>query len=156
MIAIAGTTEEGAVDPIHRIDDLRTRFEQESNQSFWLHVDAAWGGYIRSIFVAGEDDKAVRRQTLLERIDAANRFVARRLRLEHGKYGRDIDMRWGDKEVCSAFLAFPRAESITVDPHKMGYVPYPCGVIAFRNDRVRHFLTQEAPYITVTTQESVT
>jgi glutamate/tyrosine decarboxylase-like PLP-dependent enzyme len=32
----------------------------------------------------------------------------------------------------------------------MGYIPYPCGVVAFRNDRVRHFLTQEAPYITVT------
>jgi glutamate/tyrosine decarboxylase-like PLP-dependent enzyme len=155
VIAIAGTTEEGAVDPVHRIDDLRSRFEREANQSFWLHVDAAWGGYIRSIFVSGGGERATGRQTLMERIEAANRFVARHLRLEHGKYSRDIDMRWGEKEVCSAFLAFPRAESITIDPHKMGYVPYPCGVIAFRNDRVRHFLTQEAPYITVTTQESV-
>lgn len=30
----------------------------------------------------------------------------------------------------------------------MGYSPYPCGIIAFRNDRIRHFVMQKAPYIT--------
>jgi hypothetical protein len=40
------------------------------------------------------------------------------------------------------------ADSITIDPHKMGYVPYPCGAVAFRNDRIRHFILQRAPYIT--------
>jgi glutamate/tyrosine decarboxylase-like PLP-dependent enzyme len=154
-IAIAGTTEEGAVDPVHQIADLRTRFEQATNQSFWLHVDAAWGGYIRSIFVPSANAKPDHQATLMERIDTVNQFISRRLQIEQGKYRREIQMNWGDKDVCSAFLAFPKAESITVDPHKMGYVPYPCGVVAFRNDRVRHFLTQEAPYITVTTQESV-
>lgn len=48
----------------------------------------------------------------------------------------------------SSFLAFESADSITIDPHKLGYVPYSCGVIAFRNDRVRHFIWQRAPYIT--------
>ena len=42
---------------------------------------------------------------------------------------------------------FPKADSITVDPHKLGYIPYPCGVAAYRDDRVRHFLTQEIPYL---------
>ncbi len=145
VIAIAGTTEEGAVDPIHKIDDYRRRLEEETNCSFWLHVDAAWAGYIRSIFVspdggaAGGDDD--------ERIQAVNGFAARRLELNRRNYSRTVRMQWGAREVCSSFLAFPRAESVTVDPHKMGYIPYPCGVIAFRNDRVRHFLAQEAPYI---------
>jgi len=143
VIAIAGTTEEGSVDPVHRIDDFRRRFEEETRASFWLHVDAAWAGYIRSLFVSEGGEHAD--------IEAVNRFTSRHLEIRRGLYSRTVEMRWGNKEVCSAFLEFPRAESITVDPHKMGYVPYPCGVVAFRNDRVRHFLTQEAPYITVST-----
>lgn len=53
-----------------------------------------------------------------------------------------------DKSLVTAFLAFKNADSITIDPHKQGYMPYPCGVIAFKNDRIRHLITQEAPYIT--------
>lgn len=84
-----------------------------------------------------------------------NEFASRKFEIRRGLYSRTIRMQWGGKEVCRSFLAFPRAESITVDPHKMGYVPYPCGVVAFRNDRVRHFLTQDAPYITVSTPDGV-
>ncbi len=54
--------------------------------------------------------------------------------------------------MLSAFLAMSKADSITVDPHKMGYVPYPCGVVAFRNDRVRQFLAETAPYLASTIQ----
>jgi glutamate/tyrosine decarboxylase-like PLP-dependent enzyme len=53
VLAIAGTTEEGSIDPVHRIDDFRSRLEEETNTSFWLHIDAAWAGYIRSLFVSG-------------------------------------------------------------------------------------------------------
>lgn len=143
-IAIAGSTEEGSVDPVHRIDDLRRRFERERAMSFWLHVDAAWAGYIRSLFV----DSAREQPPEAARIEEVNRFASRRIEIRSGRYQRSINVQWGAKDVCRAFLAFPRAESITVDPHKMGYVPYPCGVVAFRNDRVRHFLSQQAPYIT--------
>lgn len=145
VVAIAGTTEEGSIDPVHRIDDFRRRLEQHDHASFWLHVDAAWAGYIRSMFVepgsAPPPDDAAR-------IEAANAFASRVLGIATGGYSRNLSIQWGSKEVCRSFLAFPRAESITVDPHKMGYVPYPCGVVAFRNDRVRHFLSQQAPYIT--------
>ncbi len=145
VVAIAGTTEEGSIDPVHRIDDFRRRLEQHEHASFWLHVDAAWAGYIRSMFVepggAPPADEAAR-------IEAVNAFASRSLEIATGGYSRNLGIQWGSKEVCRSFLAFPRAESITVDPHKMGYVPYPCGVVAFRNDRVRHFLSQQAPYIT--------
>jgi len=155
VIGIAGTTEEGAVDSIHDINDLRTKIENETGQSFWLHIDAAWGGYIRSVFQNGEKDKDGDNHTLDQRIDEVNKFVSRRFRIQKGKFSSSIHIQWGSRAVCSAFLAFPKAESITVDPHKMGYVPYPCGIISFRNDRVRHFLTQEAPYITITKQSNV-
>jgi glutamate/tyrosine decarboxylase-like PLP-dependent enzyme len=150
VIALAGTTEEGSVDPVHRIDDFRDRLEAEAHTSFWLHVDAAWGGYLRSVFVT--DDAPA---DLTARIRDVNDFASRRLEIRRGHYRRTVEMRWGNKEVCSSFLAFPKAESIAVDPHKMGYIPYPCGVLAFRNDRVRHFLTQEAPYITVTAAANI-
>lgn len=150
VIAIAGTTEEGSVDPVHRIESFRTRLEAEAQTSFWLHVDAAWAGYIRALFVTGQAPAEVG-----ERIREVNEFASRRLEIRRGHYHRAVEMRWGNKEVCEAFLAFPRAESIAVDPHKMGYIPYPCGVVAFRNDRVRHFLTQEAPYITVTSAANI-
>lgn len=155
VVAIAGTTEEGAVDPIHQIADFRTRCEKVVNHSFWLHVDAAWGGYIRSLLTPSSDKTNNDQLTLNQRVDQIREFVSRDLVIDHDRYSRHIKISWGDKEVCSAFMSFPKAESITVDPHKMGYIPYPCGTVAFRNDRVRHFLTQEAPYITVTTEESV-
>lgn len=57
-------------------------------------------------------------------------------------------IKWGSQHVISSYLAYKKADSITVDPHKLGYVQYPCGIIAFKNDRVRHFIMQRAPYIT--------
>jgi glutamate/tyrosine decarboxylase-like PLP-dependent enzyme len=152
VVAIAGTTEEGAVDPLHQILDLRHRFEIELRTSYWLHVDAAWGGYIRSIFVPGKSDPIEPPNTLAGHIGAVSRFVSREVDLTDRAYSRVLPTAWGDQDVLSAFLAFPRADSITVDPHKMGYAPYPCGVIAFRSDRVRQFLAEPAPYLASTAQ----
>lgn len=233
VVGIVGTTEEGAVDPIHEIADLRKRLECNEGRSFWFHVDAAYGGYLRSLFNFEEADassfvferivkslgmsadtnmrdwsallirligttstpiESNRRRSLeeavaaLKRIESidAHQFNSRmrrflqenrdifqnkisekqlRITLEDrigvvsnyvseageivvGKYSTMLDVRWGDREVCSAIIAIGSSDSITVDPHKLGYVPYPCGVVAFRNDRVRRFVWQHAPYIT--------
>ncbi|MCL4250681.1 MAG: hypothetical protein KJ065_21200 [Anaerolineae bacterium] len=147
VIAIAGTTEEGAVDPIHEIVALRRRLEQDEHISFWLHIDAAWGGYIRSLFV----DECSASGSTDEKLAAVANFVSCTLPALDDKR---VD--WGKSLVGRAYLAFPASESVTIDPHKMGYSPYPAGIIAFRNDRVRHFLTQEAPYITLTTRTGET
>lgn len=231
VIAIAGTTEEGAVDPIHEILDLR-RYYEEHNKSFWLHIDSAWGGYISSLFHFDEEERVnmilnkllqklynektsdtisskdkilriISKMSILEnssfkrklqdienkikndnlemgkcidilkrlylkaeikdpikltkedfelsvedRGDLASCFVKDRINFSLNDIVREKEIRWGGKHIVSSFLAFKFADSITVDPHKLGYVPYPCGVIAFRNDRVRHFIMQRAPYIT--------
>lgn len=44
-------------------------------------------------------------------------------------------------------LSFCKADSITFDPHKTGYVPYACGGIIYRNHRLRDNLSFSAPYI---------
>lgn len=159
VIAVAGTTEEGAVDPIHRIKFLRDEFSRERNRSFWLHVDAAWGGYVRSVFsglgLEEEDgDRKPLDQICEEYRKAINISEETELRVLHFEEGRPsegkkkLHLEWADFEVYSAFLALPDADSITVDPHKLGYIPYPAGIIAFQNKLVTEHVIQKAQYIT--------
>jgi hypothetical protein len=82
-----------------------------------------------------------------------NRFVSRDVDLSDRAYSRVVPLQWGSVEVCGAMLAIPKADSVTVDPHKMGYVPYPCGVVAFKSDRIRQFIAEEAPYLTSVLRE---
>ncbi len=150
VIGVAGTTEEGAVDPIHRIAELRTTMEQRTGQSFWFHIDAAWGGYLRSLFLPCEPGTNTDLQ-----IAQVHEFVSREAKIERGRYSKTLRLRWGYEEICRSFLAFPQAESVTVDPHKLGYIPYPCGVVAFRNDLVRQFISEDPPYISSATHDDV-
>lgn len=39
------------------------------------------------------------------------------------------------------------ADSITVDPHKAGYIPYPAGGLCYRDGRMRFLITWTSPYI---------
>ncbi len=295
VVASVGTTEEGAVDPVHKITDLRRRLEEEHNASFWIHIDSAWGGYIRSLFcidpqdqleamviklskqfgidyrgnlvdwhrafaaqidkkvgsetspssagdsrpassstgtsdtpdvqgageVSKQPDEQARKDTtdglsarregvrtvvapfeeriqhalqgmerlldegrigeyinllarfperfkdrnvdpaltgewrlgLLDIIDWIQRYTKEKVEVGIGPSAKRLRLIWPDVNVGSAFIAFPLAESVTVDPHKLGYGHYPSGCVAFRNDRVRLFVQQKAPYITASVQD---
>jgi len=152
VIGIVGTTEEGAVDPIHRIRSLREQLERERNRSFWIHVDAAWGGYLRTLFNglavhqvppgAGLDQVA---DEYIRALDLHERFE-----LDVGLDAPDVrtlEVRWDDRDTYGALLALADGDSTTVDPHKMGYVPYPAGVVAFRDGSVTELVTQRAQYL---------
>lgn len=39
------------------------------------------------------------------------------------------------------------ADSITIDPHKSGYIPYPAGGLCYRDGRARYLVTWTSPYI---------
>ncbi|KAH9842546.1 uncharacterized protein C8Q71DRAFT_699191 [Rhodofomes roseus] len=39
------------------------------------------------------------------------------------------------------------ADSITVDPHKSGYVPYPAGGLCYKDERSKYLITWTGPYI---------
>jgi hypothetical protein len=58
-----------------------------------------------------------------------------------------LHVGWNDPDVCAAYLAMVDADSTTVDPHKMGYVPYPAGLVAFRQGVVTELIVQQAQYI---------
>lgn len=158
VVGIVGTTEEGAVDPIHEIKFLRDQLEAEKNRSFWLHVDAAWGGYIRSLFngldlphFRGHKPLAEICSEYFDKMNIREDATIDVLHKENGcttRETRHLHLEWNDSSVCSAFLAMPDADSITVDPHKMGYIPYPAGIIAFQKRFVTDLVTTKAQYIT--------
>lgn len=121
VVGVVGATEEGAVDPVHELIDLRQEFTR-LGLSFSLHCDAAYGGYFMACF-----------------------------RLEDGEL-RDINQMqneyagWPSEDVYKSYTALKDVESVTIDPHKLGFVPYPAGAIIFRDGRVKDLVAQEAVY----------
>jgi len=151
VVGIVGTTETGTVDPIHKMVALRNRLAIEKNQSFWLHADAAWGGYISSVFRGyGVDISAD--EPLKKRFDAYHTAMGINASVQldnfaDGYLSGETAIGWHDPDVYGAFLQLHHADSITIDPHKLGFIPYPAGVIAFKNGLVTELVTQKAQYI---------
>jgi glutamate/tyrosine decarboxylase-like PLP-dependent enzyme len=54
VVAVIGTTEESAVDPLSDILNVREEFRKKG-LDFAIHCDAAWGGYFNSMY-RDEDD----------------------------------------------------------------------------------------------------
>lgn len=95
VVATAGTTGCGAIDPIDKIADITEK------EGIYLHVDAAHGGGFLT-----------------------------------------------SRQMREKFKGIERADSVTIDGHKMFYTYYPCGGIVFKDksDPV-NFLKQNANYI---------
>ncbi len=146
VIGVVGSTEEGAVDPVDEILALRERHAREADRSFWVHADAAYGGYVASVFrglavsptPAGPDPPI---ESWIAAVDATE-AVAPLIGEEP-----EPDVTWADPAVYAAYLALGGVDSITIDPHKLGYVPYPAGLVAFRDARVTDLLARKAPYL---------
>lgn len=130
VVAVVGATEEGAVDPVDKIVALRTQREQAGKPSFWLHADAAYGGYLRTVI-------------LPERIGLGEPESEVMVRGEV----RRVTLELPEHEACNALACLGECDSITVDPHKLGYVPYPAGAVSFRSRAVKPLARQQAPYL---------
>lgn len=130
VVAVVGSTEEGAVDPVDQILDLRSAREEAGRNSFWLHVDGAYGGYLRTM-------------TQPERIGLGEPWVESQIRGRSVRLPLDLPVHG----ACDALERMGEADSVTIDPHKLGYIPYPAGAICYRSDLVKPILRQEAPYI---------
>ncbi len=121
-VAVLGTTEFGSIDPIHTVAELRRKFRARGLE-FGLHVDAAWGGYLTSIF--REPDGS---------------FVP------HKKVRGEFSY-FPSATVHASFAALKQADVVTVDPHKLGYLPFGVGGIVWRDRRVLQFLGEHATYV---------
>jgi glutamate/tyrosine decarboxylase-like PLP-dependent enzyme len=118
VVGVYGTTEFGTLDPIHEVAALRAR-----GAHFWLHVDAAWGGYLPSLF---RDERG----GLRPREEVAAEF-----------------RHFPSERVHQATAALAEADSITVDPHKLGFVPFGAGALLARDRRVFALVEQHAAYV---------
>ena len=49
--------------------------------------------------------------------------------------------------VHNQLTSFKFADSITVDPHKNGLIPFACGCILYKDHRLRNNISFSAPYI---------
>jgi glutamate/tyrosine decarboxylase-like PLP-dependent enzyme len=124
-VSVIGTTEESAVDRLDQVAEVRARAARELGIAFHLHADAAWGGYAASITRAPGGARRSYEDTLAD-------------------YAPEV---WPEESVFRALCALERTDSVTIDPHKLGFMPYPAGAISFRDRRVRDLVAVEAPYL---------
>jgi glutamate/tyrosine decarboxylase-like PLP-dependent enzyme len=131
LVSVCGTTEESAVDRLDLVLDVRRRAEQELGVTFHIHSDACYGGYAAAV---------------TRRPDGGRR-TAEEIR---ASVGAD----WPSPEWVRAVEALGEADSVTIDPHKMGYIPYAAGAILVRDGRARQLVATDPPYLTPTESPS--
>lgn len=118
VVAVIGSTEESAVDPLVGLLALRDRFRARG-LNFAIHADAAWGGYFRAML---RDEGAADRRC-------------------------GVPTAAMSPYVQAQYEALGEADSITVDPHKGGYVPYPAGALCYRDAAWRDAVSLRAPVV---------
>ncbi|HET6604563.1 MAG TPA: pyridoxal-dependent decarboxylase [Xanthomonadaceae bacterium] len=121
-VAVLGGTEFGTIDPVHRVLEQRQRMAAVG-LGFHVHVDAAWGGYLATLF---------------READGTLREIAA-MQAQFQGFPRE--------DVHAAFAALGKVDSVTVDPHKLGFVPYGSGAFVCRDQRAMHLLVEDADYV---------
>jgi glutamate/tyrosine decarboxylase-like PLP-dependent enzyme len=124
LVSVCGTTEESAVDRLDQVLEVRARAERELGTTFHLHSDACYGGYAAAV---------------TRHADGSRRSAA--------EIRRSVGADWPSAEWVRAVEALGQADSVSVDPHKMGYVPYAAGAILVRDGRTRHLVATDPPYL---------
>src|SRR3546814_6403364 len=121
-VAVLGTTEYCTVDPVDAMVDARDRWAAKG-LGFSVHVDGAWGGYLATLF--RNEDGSLRSSE-----EVGEGFA-----------------RFPLPEVHAAFAALGRTDSVTVDPHKLGYLPYGAGAFICRDHHPVALLPEPADYV---------
>jgi glutamate/tyrosine decarboxylase-like PLP-dependent enzyme len=121
-VAVMGTTEYGTIDPIDAVVAARDRYAARG-LGFSVHVDAAWGGYLATLFRNPDGSMRTREEVAAE----FRQFPA--------------------PAVYAAIAALGHTDSVTVDPHKLGYLPYGAGAFICRDHRAITLLAEEADYV---------
>lgn len=121
-VAVLGTTEYGTIDPVDGVADARDR-SAACGLGFSVHVDGAWGGYLSTLF--RNPDGSLRNIS-----EVRNGFS-----------------EFPSENVYKAFAALGRSDSVTVDPHKLGYLPYGSGAFICRDHRAMSLLAEQADYV---------
>jgi glutamate/tyrosine decarboxylase-like PLP-dependent enzyme len=125
VVVVLGSTEQSAVDPLAKVIAMREEY-RKAGLEFVIHVDAAWGGYFASL--------------LRKPVNGATGTMYDP-QLQHTPV---LQM---SEYVTDQYKALPNVESITIDPHKAGYIPYPAGGLCYRNSCMRNLVAFLAPEV---------
>ncbi|CAG8812966.1 4702_t:CDS:2, partial [Cetraspora pellucida] len=139
VVAIMGSTEQGACDPLADIIALRDRYKRRYGFSFVIHADAAWGGYFRTMLVEPPKN-SLHNDCIKDNNEVHDTFVPT---LALNPYTR------------RHLYSLKDCDSITIDPHKSGYIPYPAGGLCYRDQRMRYLVTWTSPVVTRPKEESM-
>lgn len=121
-VAVLGGTEYGTIDPIDQVLAARDA-SRERGLDFAAHIDAAWGGYLATLF--RNEDGSLR--------------TGDEVAVDYVKFPTPA--------VHAAFAALAATDSVTVDPHKLGYLPYGSGAFTCRDHRAMVLLAERADYV---------
>lgn len=124
VVSVCGSTEEGAVDRLHRVQEVRRHAAREHGVVFHLHADACHGGYAAAVTRSAEGS-----------------------RLSSAEIRAELGGDWPDEEWVAAISALSDADSVAIDPHKYGFVPYPAGMFLLRDRRGRNLVSLDPPYL---------
>jgi glutamate/tyrosine decarboxylase-like PLP-dependent enzyme len=86
-----------------------------------LHADAAWGAYFCS--------------------------TRRKKDLKYSVPGSFVPAIALKPSTVRALDNLKECDSITVDPHKSGYIQYPAGGLLYRDQRMRYLVTWTSPIV---------
>jgi glutamate/tyrosine decarboxylase-like PLP-dependent enzyme len=125
VVATAGTTGLGAIDPVHEVLAIVRR------HGVRVHVDAAYGGFFT--LLAGATGQA----------GPAGATGRAGLAAERGPAALD----------AAPWRAISECDSVVVDPHKHGLQPYGCGAVLFRDPGVGRLFKHDSPYTYFTSDE---
>jgi glutamate/tyrosine decarboxylase-like PLP-dependent enzyme len=128
VVAIIGSTEHGACDPLDEIVKLRDS-EVLKDLGFVLHADGAWGAYFCS--------------------------TQRKKDLKYSVPGSFVPAIALKPSTVHALNNLKSCDSITIDPHKSGYIQYPAGGLLYRDQRMRYLVTWTSPIVYRNELESI-
>lgn len=121
-VGVLGSTEFGTIDPIDGLVAAREHM-QSLGLGYSVHVDAAWGGYL---------------STLFRNPDGSLRALA--------EMREDFEF-FPSPAVHAAFAALAHTDSVTIDPHKLGYIAFGAGAFICRDHRAIGLLDESADYV---------
>lgn len=125
VVVIIGSTEESAVDPLKDVLALREIYRAKGLE-FAIHSDAAWGGYYRTMLIAPDESNHTH------------------FKLQNESELAILPM---SDYVRTQYELLGQTDSMTIDPHKSGYVPYPAGGLCYRNSAMRNLVSFTAPVV---------
>jgi glutamate/tyrosine decarboxylase-like PLP-dependent enzyme len=125
VVATAGTTGLGAIDPVHEVLAVARRHGAR------VHVDAAYGGFFALLAGSGSQAGLAGASGQGGPADASGRAA--------------LD--------AAPWRAIAECDSVVVDPHKHGLQPYGCGAVLFRDPDVGRLYLHDSPYTYFTSDE---